>query len=1367
MSQTVKEEVINKSEFQQWQQKIAHARCRDQFKLTKMLKRLSTVTTDKSSVVERQEQFLEQLQKSLNSVEQRASNTPEVTFPEMLPISERYDEIADLIQNNQVSIIAGETGSGKTTQIPKICLSLGLGNKGLIGHTQPRRIAARTVANRIAEELKSPLGETVGYQVRFTDLASEKTQIKLMTDGVLLAEMQRDRYLSRYEVIIIDEAHERSLNIDFILGLLKRLCKKRPDLKVIITSATIDLEKFSKHFNDAPVLEVSGRTYPVEVVYQTSDNQDLSLSICRAVESIMHAEATGHYSANGDILVFCSGEREIREAANELRRTQLPLEILPLYARLNLSEQNKVFKPAQRRKVVLATNVAETSITVPGIGYVIDPGVARISRYSFRSKVQRLPVERISQASANQRKGRCGRVANGVCIRLYSQEDFEQRPEFTEAEILRSNLAAVILQMLQLNIHDIGAFEFIDRPDNRLLNDGFKLLQELNAVNSQKKLTKIGRQLCQLPVDPKYARILLEANKLNCLRETLIIVSALSIQDPRERPSDKQQAATEKHRLLEHKRSDFLSFVNLWQEVEIQRQALSNSKFKQHCLSHYWSIARIFEWRDIFRQLSQAVKTLDWQLKPAQAIKVNRIHGKHKKIPNKQGGLKESTEFDGIYEAIHRALLSGLLGNVANNDVEGNYVAARNRLVTIFPGSAQAKVKRKPKWIVSNGLLETSKLFAHTVAEIKPEWVLDAAQHLVNYSYTAPHYHARSGAVKAQRRTTLYGLTLQEKKSVVYSNINPIESRQLFIQQALVEGLYSLDTHKGNRRDSKDGSFFRHNQQLVQDIEKLETKTRKRNLLVSEQTIVDFYAERIPADIVNRAGFEHWRRQVEKKEPRVLFLSQEQLLINDIHDDDVAQFPDQLLIQDLQLDLHYHFDPGKAQDGVTLIMPVSVLELFPLYLGDWLVPGLLREKCVALIKVLPKNIRRHFAPAANSVDRVIGKLERSNRALHLALAEQLYRTTGVQIPEDVWQLDKLDNYYRLNYRVMDVDGSLIDQSRDLQQLKRDYAHCVEDSVRSENAPDRQAFERTDITEWDFGELAQVIDYQHQGMTVRAYPMLQLTAEGTISLSVHDKQVYANYYTHQAIVVLAKQYQTQNYQYLQKEILKTKKHNDNLGLLLMSIAPDSQAQKQLAEQVIAAALQQCCFANVEQLPRTKEQFVDAIKQGSKHWISTAIEIETALLFAVKKLNEINRKIREFKQITLQVDMVIEDVKSQLYELFQDGFLSYTTAFQLKQYPRYLKAIETRLDKAMNADIPLLEHVAAKQAILDRLISEQLKGAQAKDSSLAVDYVFHQNPALLHYKIMLDEWRVSLFAQHLKTQFSISEKRLDAYWDKHLK
>ena len=1202
-----------------------------------------------------------------------------------------------------------------------------------------------------------------------------------MTDGVLLAEMQRDRFLSRYEVIIIDEAHERSLNIDFLLGLLKRLCKKRPDLKVIITSATIDLEKFSTHFDDAPIIEVSGRMYPVDVVYQPIDDQELSLSICRAVGNIMHAEAAGHYSANGDILVFCSGEREIREAANELRRAQLPLEILPLYARLNLSEQNKVFKPAQRRKVVLATNVAETSITVPGIGYVIDPGVARISRYSFRSKVQRLPVERISQASANQRKGRCGRVANGVCVRLYSQEDFEQRPEFTEAEILRSNLAAVILQMLQLNIHDVSAFEFIDQPDNRLLNDGFKLLQELNAVNSQNKLTKIGRQLCQLPVDPKYARILLEANKLNCLRETLIIVSALSIQDPRERPGDKQQAATEKHRLLEHKRSDFLSYLNLWQEVEVQRQALSNSKFKQYCLSHYWSIARIFEWRDIFRQISQSVKTLNWELKPAEVIKVNQSQAMPKKASNKQGNSKTSAEFDAKYEAVHRALLSGLLGNVANNDVEGNYVAARNRLVTIFPGSAQAKVKRKPKWIVSNGLLETSKLFAHTVAEIKPEWVLDAAQHLVHYSYSAPHYHARSGAVKAQRRTTMYGLTLQEKKPVVYSDINPVESRQLFIQQALVEGLYSLNKvpldqepldkpplgkQQSNKRNSKDGEFFRHNQQLVQDIEKLETKTRKRNLLVSEQTIVDFYAERVPADIVNRAGFEHWRLQAEKKDPEVLFLSQEQLLINDLRDDDVAQFPDQLLVQDLQLDLLYHFDPGKAQDGVTLLMPVSVLEPFPLHLGDWLVPGLLREKCIALIKVLPKNLRRNFAPAANSVDRIIGKLERSNKPLHLALGEQLYRTTGVQIPGDAWQLDKLDNYYRLNYRVMDVDGSLIDQSRDLKQLKRDYAHCVADSVRSENAPDRQAFERTEITEWDFGELAEVIDYQHQGMTVRAYPMLQKMGDGSITLTVHDQQSYANYYTHHAIVELAKQQQTQNYQYLQKEILKSKKQNDNLGLLLLSIAPDNQAQTRLAEQVIAAALQQCCFANAEQLPRTEEQFANAIKQSSKHWISTAIEIETALLAAVKRLNEVHRKIREFKPITLQVDMVIEDVKSQLYELFQDGFLVYVTAFQLKQYPRYLKTIETRLDKAMNADINLLERVSAKQEVLDCLIAKHLKHARAKDSALTIDCVFHQNPTLLHYKIMLDEWRVSLFAQHLKTQFSISEKRLDTYWNEHL-
>jgi len=690
-------------------------------------------------------------------------STP-IVFPENLPISQRKEEIATAIKEHQVVILAGETGSGKTTQLPKICLSLGYGEKGLIGHTQPRRIAARTVADRIASELKTPLGDGVGYQVRFTDNSSKNTRIKLMTDGVLLAEFQNDRLLRKYEVIIIDEAHERSLNIDFLLGLLKPLCKKRPELKVIITSATIDLEKFSQHFSInnkvAPIIEVSGRTYPVKTIYQepSTESPNLPDLITQTVSQIIRAEAKGEYNASGDILVFCAGEREIRDTAQALRRAQLPLEILPLYSRLSISEQNKVFKSAHRRKVVLATNVAETSITVPGIAYVIDPGLARISRYSFRSKVQRLPIEAVSQASANQRQGRCGRVANGVCIRLYSEQDFQQRAEFTPAEILRSNLASVILKMLRLGIQDVNQFEFIDQPDKRLLNDGFKLLQELGGVDGDRKLSPIGRQMSDLSVDPKYARILIEANKLGCLRDVLVLVSALSIQDPRERPADKQQAADQAHQLLHHQQSDFFSYLHLWQAINNAREKLSNTKFKQYCLEQYWSIARVFEWRELFRQLLTQSKSLGWTLDQWVTLKLPEPGNKK---------VKPGTSFAQRYEKLHRALLSGLLSNIATKDVDGEYIATRSRHIHLFPASLQAK--RKPKWIMSAEYLETSRLFAHTVAEIKPNWVSDTAKHLCRYSYSSPHYHVRSGSIKAYRKTLLYGLTLRDKEQVNYA----------------------------------------------------------------------------------------------------------------------------------------------------------------------------------------------------------------------------------------------------------------------------------------------------------------------------------------------------------------------------------------------------------------------------------------------------------------------------------------------------------------------------------------------------------------------------------------------------------------------
>lgn len=1278
-------------------------------------------------------------------------STP-INFPGELPISQRHDEIAAAIKDNQIVILAGETGSGKTTQLPKICLSLGYGEKGLIGHTQPRRIAARTVADRIASELNTPLGEGVGYQVRFTDNSSKSTRIKLMTDGVLLAEFQNDRLLRKYEVIIIDEAHERSLNIDFLLGLLKTLCKKRPELKVIITSATIDLEKFSKHFNlrgkPAPIIEVSGRTYPVKTLYQEPSKEDPNLAdlITETVDQVIKGEAKGEHNASGDILVFCAGEREIRDTAHALRRAQLPIEVLPLYSRLSVSEQNRVFKPAHRRKVVLATNVAETSITVPGIAYVIDPGLARISRYSFRSKIQRLPIEEISKASANQRQGRCGRVANGVCIRLYSELNFEQRAEFTAAEILRSSLASVILKMLRLGIRDVSQFEFLDQPDSRLLNDGFKLLQELSAVDDDHKLTRIGRQMSDLSVDPKYARILIEANTLGCLRDVLILVSALSIQDPRERPADKQQAADQAHKLLQHNQSDFFSYLQLWQAINNAREGLSNAKFKRYSAEQYWSIARVFEWRELFRQLLTQSKSLGWKVDEWSTLTLPEL-GEMKVKPNEN--------FNQRYEKLHRALLSGLLSNIATKDVDGEYTATRSRHIHLFPASAQAK--RKPKWIMSAEYLETSRLFAHTIGEIKPNWVSETAKHLCRYSYSSPHYQVRSGSIKAYRKTLLYGLTLRDKEPVSYAPINAKESRLIFLQQALVEGAY--------KPQGKLAEFVSHNESLISDIEKLETKTRRRNLLVNEAIILNFYEQRLPNDIHNRHDLEKWLSQGNEQ---TLKLNRDTLLQADLDTQQTSQFPDKMTVHGKEVKIIYKFDPGKFADGVTMIVPISVLAPFPRHTGDWLVAGLLREKCIALIKTLPKPIRRNFAPAADTIDRIFDQLSPKNMPLHQCLAEQLFRNRGVKVVADDFEIDKLDDFYRMNYRILDVDGSLVEEGRDLQKLKSSYANSVQDSVHSNNAPQRLKLEKHHIQNWNFGNLAKVVDYQHQGMTIRVFPMLKIQNDESISLLVHDQQDAADYHSHHAIIELAKQVlsgstQKQSLKYLKKELMSIKQKSKSgglgsLGSQLKTASPRTIDKSEWTDKLINAALGQTCFDGEAKQIRDQKSFQSAIEFGAKQWVPTATKLETALLAALRHRDTIFTLANTMAVDSIATDLALENIKSQLYRMFEPSFLSYTSLSTLKQYPRYLRALESRLEK-----LKFVSKTVSEEMALENLQKDfDSKVDKLSNPELELDYVFLSYPALIEFSKMLQEWRVSIFAQHLKTQIPISEKRLRKFW-----
>ncbi|HEY6739772.1 MAG TPA: ATP-dependent RNA helicase HrpA, partial [Actinopolymorphaceae bacterium] len=900
----------------------------------------------------------------------RRATVPEISYPAELPVSQKKDELLAAIRDHQVVIVAGETGSGKTTQLPKICLELGRGVSGMIGHTQPRRLAARTVAQRVADELGTPLGEAVGFQVRFTDKVSDRTLLKVMTDGILLTEIQRDRSLSRYDTLIIDEAHERSLNIDFILGYLKQLLPRRPDLKVVITSATIDPERFAAHFDGAPIVEVSGRTYPVEVRYRpiVEDSDDTGRD---QVQAILDAVTELSLEGPGDILVFLSGEREIRDTADALSKERLSgVEVLPLYARLSTAEQYRVFQPSgARRRVVLATNVAETSLTVPGIKYVIDPGTARISRYSSRLKVQRLPIEPISQASANQRKGRCGRTSDGICIRLYSEEDFAGRPEFTDPEILRTNLASVLLQMASLGLGEIEKFPFVDPPDRRQVRDGVLLLQELGAfadgsAGSGNRLTPLGRKLAQLPIDPRLGRMILEAEKNNCVDEVLVITAALSIQDPRERPTDHQAAADQKHARFKDKDSDFMSYLMLWRYLQEQQKALSSSQFRRMCKSEFLHYLRVREWQDLYGQLRQVTRSL--------RIEVN------------------STPASG--QSVHIALLSGLLSHIGVKDSESyDYRGARGAQFAIFPGSAL--FKKSPEWIMAAELVETSRLYARVNARIEPEWIEPLAEHLVKRTYSEPHWSKKSGSVAAQEKVTLYGVPIVPARRVDYGRIDPVLSRELFIRHALVEGDWET-RHE----------FFAKNRKLLQEVEELEHRARRRDIVVDDQTLFDFYDRRVGAEVVSARHFDTWWKKVRREQPDLLDFEKSMLVNPEADEVSQRDYPDVWQTGDLRLRLTYQFEPGTEADGVTVHIPIAALNQVSGEEFEWQVPGLREDLLTELIRSLPKPLRRNFVPAPNFARALAEQISPSDGPLLDTLERTLRKMTGVEVPRDAWDM---------------------------------------------------------------------------------------------------------------------------------------------------------------------------------------------------------------------------------------------------------------------------------------------------------------------------------------------------------------------------
>ncbi len=1221
----------------------------------------------------------------------REQQKPEIDYPD-LPVTQCRDEIAKAIDENQVVIIAGETGSGKTTQIPKICLQLGRGIAGLIGHTQPRRLAARTVANRIADELNSELGSTVGYKVRFTDQVSDKSYIKLMTDGILLAEIQKDRFLNQYDTIIIDEAHERSLNIDFILGYLKQLLPKRPDLKLIITSATIDPERFASHFGDAPVISVSGRTYPVEVRYRPLNeaedkDQDQLDAIIDAVNELSRESA-------GDILVFLSGERDIRDTAEGLKRQQWRnTEILPLYSRLSNAEQNRIFAPHSGRRIVLATNVAETSLTVPGIKYVIDPGFARLSRYSFRSKVQRLPIEPISQASANQRAGRCGRVSEGICIRLYSEEDYSSRSEFTDPEILRTNLASVILQMLSLGLGNIEAFPFLQAPDGRHIKDGFRLLHELGAVNSAKnatKLTTLGRQVARLPVDPRYARMLVEAASLNALHEVIIIAAGLSIQDPRERPHDKRQAADEAHSQFADKESDFISYLKLWRAFRAEQQQLTNNQFRKWCKSHFLNYLRLREWQDIVSQLKQGIVELGFRVNTQEAAG----------------------------DAIHQAIASGLLSHIGFKDKEREYLGARNSRFMIFPGSGVARAAHK--WVMAAELVETSRLFARDVAKIDPTWLEQLASHLSKSHYSEPYWSKKQGAVMALERVTLFGLDIVRDRRVNYSRLDPATSRDIFIREALV----NLDT-KLNQ------AFLTHNQQLVEQVEELEAKSRRRDILVDEEHLVAFYQQRLPQDICTEAGFRKWWATQQDKDS--LKFQLQELMQQDTDHVSALDYPDHWQQGNLRLPLVYHFDPKDPDDGVSVQIPLPLLNQVANKGFDWHVPGLREELITTLIRALPKRLRRNFVPAPDYAAACIQRITPSENSFTQALSEALKKMTGVEVAEQEWPWQSLPAHLQMHFKVVDEKDRVLAENKDLNLLKQQLQGKVKATLKKAATP---KLEKSGLTQWSVGQLPKEFVSGQGNYQVKAYPAL-CDDKDSVSVKLFDQPWLSAQAHQQGLKRLLLLNLPSPVKYLQQKL-------PNKAKLGLYFNPFGQVQALIMD-CIYAAMDALIGAEPENI-RTPEQFAELQKKVASDLNPLVLDIAVKVEKGLTTAHQVHKKLKG--NIPLNMISATGDIKANLDELVYPGFVTDVGVARLDDWNRYLQAIAKRLEKLSIDPARDRQH----QLVIEKVETAWHTSLKKVPQGQPVP------ESLQDVKWMIQELRVSFFAQQLGTAYPISQKRI---------
>ena len=1230
-------------------------------------------------------------------IEQRRALVPRPEFPPELPICARREEIAKAISAHQVVIVCGETGSGKTTQLPKICLDLGRGIQGLIGHTQPRRIAARATASRIAQELKTELGGAVGYKIRFTDKVGPRSYIKIMTDGILLAETQGDRELRQYDTLIIDEAHERSLNIDFLLGYVKQLLPRRPDLKLVITSATIDAERFSKHFEvngkAAPVIEVSGRLYPVEVRYHPVESEDDDYDLNEAISDAADELAR---QGEGDVLVFLPGEREIREAAEALRKHHPPhTEILPLFARLSAEEQERIFKPHVGRRIVLATNVAETSLTVPGIRYVVDAGLARIKRYSYRNKVEQLRVENVSQASAKQRAGRCGRVASGICVRLYAEEEFKSRPAFTDPEVLRSSLANVILRMKSLGLGTVEEFPFIDPPASKAIQDGYALLAELGAVDEANELTETGKQLARMPVDPRIGRMVLAAKSENALREVLVIAAGLSVQDPRQRPSERAAAADEAQKRFDDEKSDFLSWIKLWnffEEALAQRK--SSRRLHEACREHFLSFNRMREWRDIHGQLKELVVELGWRI----------------------------SETPANYEQVHRALLAGLLGNVGTKTEDGNYLGARGIRFWIHPGSG---VRRKAgRWVMAAELTETTRLYARCVATVEPEWLESVGTHLVKRHQYEPHWEKQPARVAAFERATLYGLVLYAKRRVHYGPMDPVESRKIFIRQALVEGDY--DTR---------APFFSHNRRLVQEIEQLEHKSRRPDVLVDDELICAFYESLVPEGIYNGADFDRWRREAENGNPKLLFLKREDLMRHEAAGITTVQFPHALEMAGRSFAIEYHHEPGSPRDGVTLTVPLLALNQVDAVRCDWLVPGLAREKVTRLAKSLPQKLRHQLGPLHEFVDAFLRGSEHADAPPAEAIARYARRELNLAVPLDVFRPETLPAHLSMNFRIIDEHGRQLATGRNLAQLRAELGQRAGEQFAELARSDAPAAK---VTAWDFGDLEQVMEIRRGSQTLIGYPGL-VDRGDSVSLEVFDSADKARE-THRS--GLRRLFMLQ----LKEQARYIEKNLPGLRAMALQFAAFGDTSE-LNEQLLAAAFDRACMQ--EPWPRSRAEFERRRDEARSRVTLLAQEIARLAGTILAEHAALQKKLQ---QASKAFPEPCRDIRESTTRLLSKRFIEQTPYERLQHFPRYLKAAGLRLDK-LRADPGRDTRLASEFAPLcAQWLREQ--ATQAKSGS--------RDPQLEQFRWLLEELRVQLFAQELKTFVPVSVKRLSKMW-----